>query len=172
MLRVAAAAAALLAGGDALGDAHRPAPAPAPPPPPPVARARMLVARMNATEKMTLLSGVYGLGWAPPEEQALHGYVGNVPSVPRLGIPWLSLQDGPQGFRDGKYGKGAFGKGEYLGTSTQWPSGLTIGATWDPELAGEWGAGMGAEFRLKGANVQLGPGLNVARVPQGGRNFE
>jgi len=132
----------------------------------------MLVARMNATEKMTLLSGVYGLGWAPPEEQALHGYVGNVPSVPRLGIPWLSLQDGPQGFRDGKYGKGAFGKGEYLGTSTQWPSGLTIGATWDPELAGEWGAGMGAEFRLKGANVQLGPGLNVARVPQGGRNFE
>lgn len=31
---------------------------------------------------------------------------------------------------------------------------------------------MGDEFRAKGATVQLGPGLNVARVPRGGRNFE
>ena len=31
---------------------------------------------------------------------------------------------------------------------------------------------MGAEFAAKGANCQLGPGLNVARVPGGGRNFE
>lgn len=71
-----------------------------------------------------------------------------------------------------RYGKGAYGKGAYLGTSTQWPSGLTIGATWDPEMAGLWGRAMGAEFKAKGANCQLGPGLNVARVPQGGRNFE
>eukprot|EP00965_Chrysotila_dentata_P251013 6209781-Pleurochrysis_carterae.AAC.1 len=31
---------------------------------------------------------------------------------------------------------------------------------------------MGVEFFGKGANVQLGPGLNVARVPRNGRNFE
>ncbi len=31
---------------------------------------------------------------------------------------------------------------------------------------------MGAEFFGKGANVQLGPGVNVARVPRNGRNFE
>ena len=31
---------------------------------------------------------------------------------------------------------------------------------------------MGEEFRIKGANVQLGPGLNVARIPQNGRNYE
>ena len=31
---------------------------------------------------------------------------------------------------------------------------------------------MGAEFRGKGANVQLGPGLCLARLPQNGRNFE
>mmetsp|Transcript_57050 Transcript_57050/g.177032 ORF Transcript_57050/g.177032 Transcript_57050/m.177032 type:complete len:591 (-) Transcript_57050:39-1811(-) len=31
---------------------------------------------------------------------------------------------------------------------------------------------MGAEFRGTGANVQLGPGLNLARVPRNGRNFE
>ena len=31
---------------------------------------------------------------------------------------------------------------------------------------------MGKEFYDKGANIQLGPGLNVARVPLNGRNFE
>ena len=87
-------------------------------------------------------------------------------AIPRLGIPWLSLQDGPQGFRDGKYGKGSYGNGTYLGTSTQWPSGLTIGATWDRTIASLWGQSMGAEFKAKGANGQLGPGLNVARIPQ------
>jgi hypothetical protein len=31
---------------------------------------------------------------------------------------------------------------------------------------------MGKEFYDKGANVQLGPGLCLARVPRNGRNFE
>ena len=31
---------------------------------------------------------------------------------------------------------------------------------------------MGQEFFAKGTNVQLGPGLNVMRLPQDGRNFE
>lgn len=35
-----------------------------------------------------------------------------------------------------------------------------------------WGKAMGEEFWAKGANVQLGPGMNVARVPRNGRNFE
>jgi beta-glucosidase len=31
---------------------------------------------------------------------------------------------------------------------------------------------MGLEFYQKGSNVQLGPGLCLARIPTGGRNFE
>ena len=31
---------------------------------------------------------------------------------------------------------------------------------------------MGKEFFAKGANVQLGPGVCLARVPRNGRNFE
>ena len=31
---------------------------------------------------------------------------------------------------------------------------------------------MAAEFKAKGANIQLGPGVGVARVPLAGRNFE
>ena len=92
----------------------------------------------------------------------LGGYTGQVPGIKRLGIPSLNLNDGPQGFRDPSH----------PGTSTCWPSGLSIAATWDPVAAGRWGTAMGAEFRAKGANVQLGPGLNVARLPQEGRNFE
>ncbi len=36
----------------------------------------------------------------------------------------------------------------------------------------QWGVGMGTEFYNKGANVQLGPGMCLARVPRNGRNFE
>ena len=35
-----------------------------------------------------------------------------------------------------------------------------------------WGKGMGEEFFAKGSNVQLGPGVCLARVPVNGRNFE
>ena len=31
---------------------------------------------------------------------------------------------------------------------------------------------MGAEFAGKGANVLFGPGVNLARLPNGGRSFE
>ncbi len=90
------------------------------------------------------------------------GYVGYVPSNTRLNIPALTLNDGPQGFRDD----------QHVGTTTSFPSGLSIGATWDVNMAYSWGETMGAEFYGKGSNIQLGPGLNLARVPVNGRNFE
>eukprot|EP00325_Prymnesiales_sp_UTEX-LB-985_P003516 CAMPEP_0174708412 /NCGR_PEP_ID=MMETSP1094-20130205/10676_1 /TAXON_ID=156173 /ORGANISM="Chrysochromulina brevifilum, Strain UTEX LB 985" /LENGTH=67 /DNA_ID=CAMNT_0015906967 /DNA_START=116 /DNA_END=316 /DNA_ORIENTATION=- len=67
------------------------------------------------------------------------------------------MNDGPQGFRDPAN----------KGTTTCWPSGLTVAATWDVDAATAWGRDIGAEFRMKGANVALGPGLNVARFPRG-----
>merc|ERR1719460_1739160 len=47
-----------------------------------------------------------------------------------------------------------------------------MAASWDMEAMYEWGVGQGREFYEKGANVQLGPGMNVARIPRNGRNFE
>eukprot|EP01052_Picozoa_sp_SAG31_P044630 SAG31_NODE_7855_length_1582_cov_1.530681_1_plen_88_part_10 len=58
------------------------------------------------------------------------------------------------------------------GTTTAFPSGLTVAATWDVRAARLWGESMGEEFRDKGSNVQLGPGVCVSRLPQNGRNFE
>uniref|UniRef100_A0A7S1CC37 Probable beta-glucosidase G n=1 Tax=Bicosoecida sp. CB-2014 TaxID=1486930 RepID=A0A7S1CC37_9STRA len=115
---------------------------------PPAARAQKLLAAMNLTEKVHMLHG------------SGSGYVGNVEANTRLGIPALKLNDGPQGFRG------------ISGTSTAWPSGLTIGASFDVDAASKWGTAMGVEFYGKGANVQLGPGLCLARVPKCGRNFE
>jgi len=110
-----------------------------------------LVAKMNLTEKVSLLQG----------EHVTEGtYTGVVPGVPRLNIPRLLCNDGPQGFR---------GPDD---TSTQWVSSLHAAASWDIKLVEKWAQAMATEFVDKGANVILGPGLNIHRVPQGGRNFE
>ena len=52
------------------------------------------------------------------------------------------------------------------------PDSTAVGATCDAGLAQEYGAGLGREFRTKGANVILGPSVNVHRVPRNGRNGE
>jgi beta-glucosidase len=89
-------------------------------------------------------------------------YVGTVLATDRLSIPALLYNDGPQGFRDDAN----------PGTTTALPSGLNVAASWSSATASLWGDVLGSEFFAKGANVMLGPGLNVARVPTNGRNFE
>ena len=115
-------------------------------------RAAKLVKDMTLAEKLHLFHGSCDD----------NGYVGNVCGIERLGIPSINLNDGPQGYRDT----------DRPGTTTAFPCGLAIGATWDEQAAHDWGAAMGKEFYGKGANVQLGPGVCVARVPRNGRNFE
>ena len=68
--------------------------------------------------------------------------------------------DGPQGMRGP------------AGTSTQWPSGLAMAATFDREAMERWGTGLAADFPAKGCTMHLGPGVCVARVPTNGRSFE
>jgi beta-glucosidase len=63
-----------------------------------------------------------------------HGYVGYIEGNERLGIPALKMNDGPQGFRDDAN----------IGTTTSFPAGLTVGATWDINLSEQWGSAMGA----------------------------
>eukprot|EP01061_Rhynchopus_euleeides_P017784 TRINITY_DN2943_c1_g3_i4.p1 TRINITY_DN2943_c1_g3~~TRINITY_DN2943_c1_g3_i4.p1 ORF type:complete len:743 (+),score=240.76 TRINITY_DN2943_c1_g3_i4:160-2229(+) len=116
----------------------------------PEERAQQLAQSMAPDDIIKLLHGYSG------------DYVGNVAAQPAYGIPALTLNDGPQGFRDDAR----------QGTTTAFASGLTVGASFDTNLALQWGAAMGAEFYQKGSNVQLGPGVCVARVPKNGRNFE
>ena len=119
----------------------------------PYARAVRLVAQMTLTEKLQFVQQNRSVPHTA-------GYTGVIAGVPRLGIPELRMNDGPEGFRGPP------------GTSTQWPSGLTVAHSFDPELLGEWGVALGVEFSGKGANCQFGPGSNLARIPNGGRSFE
>jgi len=118
----------------------------------PKTRAKLLLAEMKIDEKITMLHGT-GNGGV---------YIGNVAGNDRLQIPALKLNDGPQGFRDNAH----------VGTTTCWPCAMAIAATWSEEAGSQWGTAMGKEFYQKGANVQLGPGMCLARVPRNGRNFE
>jgi len=108
---------------------------------------------MNISEKITMLHGHLGV------------YVGNIIGNDRLGIPSLNMQDGPQGFR-------TTDRTGPDGSSTAWPSALTAATSWDIDVMYRWASAMAQEFKQKGANVQLAPGIGLARVPTAGRNFE
>jgi beta-glucosidase len=56
-------------------------------------------------------------------------YVGNTPAIDRLGIPALTMNDGPQGFRCN----------EFPGTTTAFPAAINIASTFDPDSAFLWG---------------------------------
>lgn len=107
---------------------------------------------MSATQKFAIVHGYSG------------DYVGNVPVIGPLSdgssIPALHLHDGPQGVANGNK------------LVTCWPAALTVVQTWDEAAMAAYGQGMGREHYLKGSNVMLGPGVNLARVPWNGRNFE
>jgi beta-glucosidase len=128
---------------------------PEPPPPPTPShyapevverRVDQLLSKLTQDEKISLLSG--------------DGFDGmSTESVPRLGIPKLVMADGPQGIRA-------------HGPACSFPSGIALAATWDPKLAYEYGAAIGREARARGIHIQLGPGVNIARTPLNGRNFE
>lgn len=117
-------------------------------------RAQLLVDAMTFDEKADTVTGHVFPG-------ALT-WTGATEAIPRLKVPRVRYQDGPQGFR----------MNIHWGTSTSWPSILTFSQTWDEELVEEWGQKMGKEFKDKGAAVQLGPGMNIMRNGENGRDFE
>ena len=92
-------------------------------------------------------------------------------SVERLGVPNMTLSDGPHGIRK------QAGEGDQLGLNpslpaTCYPTAAAVANSWDVELGEEIGAHLGAEAASQGVCVVLGPGLNIKRAPFSGRNFE
>ena len=125
----------------------------------PLVRARKLAAAMTLAEQLALLHGSCHEWPRPP---GVLGYTGRVCANKRLGIPELRLNDGPVGFRCSGC----------AGSTTAWPSALTVAAGFDKQQAHAWGVAMGQEWYDKGANVLLGPGVNLARLPNNGRLWE
>jgi beta-glucosidase len=76
--------------------------------------------------------------------------------VPRLGIPNMICSDGPRG-PHGPVG---------------YPAGISMAATFNPDLIEEEAAAMGKECRSRGIGMLLGPAININRDPLGARFFE
>nr|WSX75042.1 glycoside hydrolase family 3 C-terminal domain-containing protein [Streptomyces sp. NBC_00899] len=115
----------------------------------PLDRANELLAAMTQTEKLAMMHGGQGCG-----------YAGCVDANSRLGIPALRLQDGPVGAGDG------------FTDVTQLPAPVAGAASWDTALMNQYGQVLGSEQWGKGTNVVLAPTINIVRDPQWGRAFE
>jgi len=95
-----------------------------------------------------------------------------VSGVQRLGIPEWALSDGPHGVRAEINRHNWFYAGWTNDSSTCFPPGTALAASWNPALARERGIVLGEEARFRKKDVLLGPGINIIRSPLCGRNFE
>jgi beta-glucosidase len=92
--------------------------------------------------------------------------------VPRLGILRLWMSDGPEGVREEIEANSWRPAGRTDDYSTWLPADLGLAATFDPDLARDYGAVIGQEAKARGKHIMLGPSLNIQRTPLNGRNFE
>lgn len=142
----------------------------------PETRARQALAAMTLDEKLRLIFGYSDQAFTDlakvPDvtvsaelkayvvSHQVQGSAGFVPGVPRLGIPDQTQTDASMGVRNS------------LIPSTALPSSLATAASFDPEVPRGGGKMIGAEARSTGHNTMLAGGINLAREPRNGRNFE
>lgn len=92
--------------------------------------------------------------------------------VGRLGIPELWMSDGPHGVR----AEISWDSWDYAGWTndsiTAFPALTCLAASFNPNLAQQFGMSVGEEALYREKDVLLGPGVNIYRTPLNGRNFE
>lgn len=93
-------------------------------------------------------------------------------AIARLGIPALSMSDGPMGVRKEFLRESWTPMGLSHDFVSYLPSNMAVAATWSREKARLFGETLGKEARGRGKDVILAPGINIIRSPLGGRNFE
>lgn len=94
--------------------------------------------------------------------------------VERLGIPEMWYSDGPHGVRwEGEAnGWKPIGWPQDNDACSYMPALSALAATWNKELAREYGEVVGAESKARGKTVQLAPGVNITRSVLNGRTWE
>ncbi|NEE01647.1 beta-glucosidase [Phytoactinopolyspora halotolerans] len=109
----------------------------------------LLVEKLTLEQKVRLLTGADMWG---------------VHDEPAIGLRRMVLSDGPSGIRGESF--------DGRETALNLPSATSLGASWDTDLARRYGAMLAVEARRRGADVVLGPTINLHRSPLGGRHFE
>ncbi len=113
-------------------------------------RAQDVLSRMTLEEKMKLAVGYNRFFIAPLE---------------RFGLRAIYLTDATAGMH-------IRGNLFSMEKSVSYPCAAALAATWEPDLARRYGASIGSECRAWGSDVLLGPGVNLYRSSECGRNFE
>lgn len=108
-------------------------------------RVEDLLSRLTPEEKASLLHGAGGFA----------GYG----DIPRVGLAQVIMTDGPQGVRAAV-------------PTTALPSGIALAASWNTALAHDYGSLLARDAKATGHRILLGPGVDLARTPLNGRNFE
>ena len=130
-------------------------------------RTKLLLSQMTLDEKIALLHGAMAMPFGPFKLPAgAIGSAGFIPGNERLGIPALQESDASLGVTNPLMVRGP------NDMSTALPSSLALAATFDPTIAYEGGRVVGSEAKAKTINVQLAGGVDLARDPRNGRNFE
>ena len=114
-----------------------------------------VLSQMTAEEKAALVSGTDYMYTNP---------------IPRLGVPSLSMADGPHGLRKQK-STSSLGVNE-AEPATSFPTAVATASSWNPENTRRMGEAIAEECRYYGVHTLLGPGVNIKRNPLCGRNFE
>jgi beta-glucosidase len=122
----------------------------------PAQRTSELLGAMSLGDKIQMVTGEGEFNPTTANPAA----AGNIAANPALCIPALVLNDATSGV------------GDQQQLTTAFPDSIVLASAWDPPLAQQYGAALGREAFAKGVNVMLGPGVDIARNPLNGRNFE
>ncbi|MCF4100233.1 glycoside hydrolase family 3 C-terminal domain-containing protein [Gillisia sp. M10.2A] len=116
-----------------------------------------LISKMTLEEKVGMLHGNTMFATA---------------GVERLGIPELTMADGPLGVRE-EISKDSWAPAGWDNDfATYYPAGGGLAATWNTELSYLFGNSVGEEAAARGKDVLLSPAINIIRTPLGGRTYE
>lgn len=124
-----------------------------------------VIGQMTLEEKVHM---VIGCGMSMGDDVKFPSTAGRTYDIPRLGIPSVYLADGPH--RLAMAVKRDFDSHFYY--ATEFPSGTTVAATFDPNAAFQVGVALGEEVKDYGMDVLLAPGVNLMRNALCGRNHE
>jgi beta-glucosidase len=121
------------------------------------ARIEDLLKRLTLEEKISLVHGDSKFTTA---------------AIPRLGVPRRWMSDGPHGVREDVGPDTWKPAGRTDDFATYMPVLIALASTFNPDMANLYGQTIGAEARKRGKDILLGPGVNIARTPLNGRNYE
>ncbi len=92
--------------------------------------------------------------------------------IPRLGIKELHYTDGPFGIREEMNPNSWNSLRLTTDSATFLPTGSALAATWNTDLAYQYGKVLGEEAVTRGKDILLGPAVNITRCPLNGRTYE